>query len=90
LSELSRKPVRGLLSCPFFAQVHYGKITPTFPLEKWHNKTMYRYALNKLILWKKSSHRKPLVLEGARQVGKTWLLKEFGKSEHSKQNLERL
>ncbi|MCL1959986.1 MAG: AAA family ATPase, partial [Spirochaetes bacterium] len=31
--------------------------------------------------WKSSANRKPLVLYGARQVGKTWLLKEFGKRE---------
>ena len=40
---------------------------------------MYRKALQKMIDWKQSSHRKPLVLRGARQVGKTWLLKEFGR-----------
>lgn len=39
---------------------------------------MYRKALKDLISWKNSPDRKPLVLEGARQVGKTWLLKEFG------------
>lgn len=39
---------------------------------------MYRKALQKMIDWKESSHRKPLVLRGARQVGKTWLMKEFG------------
>lgn len=38
---------------------------------------MYRHAINELIAWKKSPRRKPLVLEGARQVGKTWLVKEF-------------
>lgn len=40
---------------------------------------MYRDALEKLYAWKKSDRRKPLILEGARQVGKTWLMKEFGK-----------
>ena len=40
---------------------------------------MRRSAIEKLILWKSSSQRKPLVLKGARQVGKTWLLKEFGR-----------
>jgi len=44
---------------------------------------MYRKALEKLIEWKRSSNRKPLVLRGARQVGKTWLLKEFGKTKYS-------
>ena len=40
---------------------------------------MRRLLLNQLILWKKSEQRKPLMLKGVRQVGKTWLLKEFGK-----------
>lgn len=34
--------------------------------------------MSQLISWKKSSHRKPLIINGARQVGKTWLLKKFG------------
>ena len=40
---------------------------------------MYRAALEKLFQWKESKNRKPLIIEGARQVGKTWLMKEFGK-----------
>ena len=40
---------------------------------------MNRDKLNDLIAWKKSKYRKPLILRGARQTGKTWLLKEFGK-----------
>ena len=39
---------------------------------------MERIAMNKLLAWKSDEHRKPLIVEGARQVGKTWLLKEFG------------
>ncbi len=39
---------------------------------------MYRIAIEKLYKWKKSKRRKPLIIEGARQVGKTWLMKEFG------------
>ena len=46
---------------------------------------MKRKLYNALIDWKNDPERKPLVLEGARQVGKTWLLKEFGKNEY--QNL---
>jgi len=38
---------------------------------------MYRKALDELLVWKNSSRRKPLVLKGARQVGKTWLMKEL-------------
>lgn len=40
---------------------------------------MYRIVLDKLKEWKEKSDRLPLILLGARQVGKTWLLKEFGK-----------
>lgn len=39
---------------------------------------MERYLYNDLVKWSSSKNRKPLVLFGARQVGKTWLLKEFG------------
>ena len=42
---------------------------------------MKRLLYNQLLDWKNDDNRKPLVLEGARQVGKTWLLKEFGKNE---------
>lgn len=41
---------------------------------------MYRTALDSLKKWKESEDRKPLILKGARQVGKTWLMKEFGNS----------
>ena len=41
---------------------------------------MKRNAIFELIKWKSDPERKPLVLKGARQVGKTWLMKEFGKS----------
>ncbi len=40
---------------------------------------MYRSTIEKLYKWKTSKYRKPLIIEGARQVGKTWLMKEFGK-----------
>ncbi|WP_130863083.1 ATP-binding protein [Bacilliculturomica massiliensis] len=41
---------------------------------------MYRTAMEQLIEWKKKSRRKPLIIRGARQVGKTWLMKEFGRT----------
>ena len=41
---------------------------------------MYRIAMEKLYRWKVSRRRKPLLIQGARQVGKTWLMKEFGRS----------
>ena len=40
---------------------------------------MKRFALEKLKIWKEKPDRKPLIIRGARQVGKTWLMKEFGK-----------
>ena len=40
---------------------------------------MRRFALEKLKKWKNSESRKPLIIRGARQVGKTWLMKEFGR-----------
>lgn len=43
---------------------------------------MKRNALRDLMSWKANAERKPLVLKGARQVGKTWLMKEFGKTQY--------
>lgn len=40
---------------------------------------MKRLVFDKLVQWKNSPYRKPLILKGVRQVGKTWILKEFGK-----------
>lgn len=40
---------------------------------------MYRVAIQELLKWKQNKYRKPLIIEGARQVGKTWLMKEFGR-----------
>lgn len=40
---------------------------------------MERLAMKHLTCWKKSPYRKPLIVKGVRQVGKTWLLKEFGR-----------
>lgn len=43
---------------------------------------MYRESIAYLKSWKESKFRKPLILKGARQVGKTWLLKEFGRTSY--------
>lgn len=43
---------------------------------------MNRQAFKYLIEWKNKKDRKPLILQGARQVGKTWLMKEFGKTQY--------
>lgn len=43
---------------------------------------MYRMAMEQLQKWKTKKRRKPLIIRGARQVGKTWLMKEFGASKY--------
>ena len=45
---------------------------------------MKRNEINYLLNWKHSDTRKPLIIKGARQVGKTWLMKEFGRIEYQK------
>lgn len=45
---------------------------------------MLRFAMEKLHIWKEKSNRKPLIIMGARQVGKTWLMKEFGRTCYDK------
>lgn len=44
---------------------------------------MKRKIYKRMLDWKSISNRKPLILRGARQVGKTWLMKEFGKNEYT-------
>lgn len=44
---------------------------------------MKRNLMKSLKEWKNSPYRKPLILSGARQVGKTWLMKEFGRTEYT-------
>lgn len=44
---------------------------------------MDRKIMNELVLWKNKANRKPLILQGARQVGKTWIMKEFGRKYYS-------
>ena len=43
---------------------------------------MKRTIYAKLIEWKTRENKKPLVIKGARQIGKTWIVKEFGKNEY--------
>lgn len=45
---------------------------------------MKRQAMDRLVAWKNDSGRRPLLLRGARQVGKTWLMKEFGRQEYER------
>ncbi|MDR1768490.1 MAG: AAA family ATPase, partial [Propionibacteriaceae bacterium] len=44
---------------------------------------MERDAMGLLVEWRESSERKPLILRGARQVGKTWLLNNFGEANYA-------
>lgn len=46
--------------------------------------TLERFASAALLHWKTSAQRKPLIIQGARQVGKTWLMKKFGSREYEK------
>jgi len=45
---------------------------------------MYRAMMEQLYIWKQNENRKPLIIRGARQVGKTWLMKEFGQEAYKK------
>lgn len=49
-----------------------------------YQNVMKRNAIKELYEWKENNGRKPLVILGARQVGKTWLMKEFGKEAYKK------
>ena len=46
---------------------------------------MERTVLQQLSKWKRRSDRKPLILNGARQVGKTWAIREFARREYAKE-----
>ena len=48
-------------------------------IKVWRRCPVERLILNRLLEWKSSPYRKPLILKGVRQVGKTWALKEFGR-----------
>lgn len=45
---------------------------------------MYRKLIEELKSWKEDTYRKPMIIRGARQVGKTWLMKEFGRTCYEK------
>ena len=53
-----------------------------FYVQKNVNITMERLVLQQLKEWKERKDRKPLIVNGARQVGKTWALREFAKREY--------
>ena len=48
---------------------------------------MKRKIYNQLLKWKENKDRKPLMLLGARQVGKTWIMQHFGEKEYKNSNL---
>lgn len=56
-----------------------------FYVQKNVNSTMERLVLQQLKEWKERKDRKPLIVNGARQVGKTWALREFAKREYAKE-----
>ena len=61
--------------------------TPKVPRKKWqtcYSGGVERHALGALKAWRDDPARKPLVLRGARQVGKTWLLREFANSHYER------
>lgn len=68
-----KKCVIGHFFVVFFVLARY-----TIIILSYGGVVMYRAAIEKLYKWKDSNRRKPLIIEGARQVGKTWLMKEFG------------
>ena len=59
--------------------------TAIFMCRKNVNSTMERLVLQQLKEWKERKDRKPLIVNGARQVGKTWALREFAKREYAKE-----
>lgn len=71
----------------------FSNVKNTIPTLKQTNKCMNshyikpkmeRLILGELLEWKERKNRKSLVLQGCRQVGKTWILREFGKRLFSK------
>lgn len=62
--------------------VHKNVYNGHFYVQKNVNSTMERLVLQQLKEWKERKERKPLIVNGARQVGKTWALREFAKREY--------
>lgn len=65
--------------------VHKNVFNSHFYVQKNVNSTMERLVLQQLKEWKERKDRKPLIVNGARQVGKTWALREFAKREYAKE-----
>lgn len=62
--------------------VHKNVFNGHFYVQKNVDSTMERLVLQQLKEWKERKDRKPLIVNGARQVGKTWALREFAKREY--------
>lgn len=62
--------------------VHKNVYNGHFYVQKNVNSTMEKLVLQQLKEWKERKDRKPLIVNGARQVGKTWALREFAKREY--------
>lgn len=62
--------------------VHKNVYNGHFYVQKNVDSTMERLVLQQLKEWKERKDRKPLIVNGARQVGKTWALREFAKREY--------
>ena len=65
--------------------MHKNVFNSYFYVQKNVNSTMERLVLQQLKEWKERKDRKPLIVNGARQVGKTWALREFAKREYAKE-----
>ena len=65
--------------------MHKNVFNSHFYVQKNVNSTMERLVLQQLKEWKERKDRKPLIVNGARQVGKTWALREFAKREYAKE-----
>ena len=62
---------------------NYVVINAIEPYNGFRGDEMYRNAMADLYKWKEKKNKKPLVIRGARQVGKTWLMKKFGETAYS-------
>lgn len=70
------------MSFDFCDYLHYIMVIISY--NNFGDAYMFRNAINDLIKWKNLKVKKPLIIRGARQVGKTWLMKEFGKTQYEK------
>ena len=72
----------GAEKCEFFYSKVQKNVLYSYYLSERQVILLKRNAIQDLLKWKSDPERKPLVLKGARQVGKTWLMKEFGQNHY--------